>query len=142
MDSTILSLTLCVVFMMLFLFGGMIFMWWMLQKNSENQKELIRESLSLMMQTQTHQSLLLDKSIGVIASADPLAYQAIQAMNSTSPQGLNEEYVGMSEMDEALREAERNGYVANPDDIEGITYDADSIRNLLDQSSGGFLSEQ
>lgn len=64
-----------------------------------------------------------------------MSYQMIQAMNS-SENLLDPEYVGMSEMEEALREAERTGKPIQSDGLEDISYDADSIRALLNGSDG------
>lgn len=64
-----------------------------------------------------------------------MTFQSIQAMNpSSTPE--SDDYVGMSEMEEALREAERTGYVFDPDNLEGVEYDPDSIRDLLGRSDG------
>jgi hypothetical protein len=58
----------------------------------------------------------------------------IQAMNS-SENPSEPEYVGMSEVEEALRQAERTGTPIY-DGLEDIEYDADSIRAFLGQSDG------
>lgn len=65
-----------------------------------------------------------------------MTYQMIQSMENSGSSGP-ETYLGVSELDEALREAEHTGYVFDGDDVEGVSYDPDSIRDLLGQSSGG-----
>lgn len=64
-----------------------------------------------------------------------MTYQAIQAMNSISLEPA--EYVGMSELDEALREAEqRKTPYFDPNDIDGEPYDVAAIRSFLRTDNG------
>jgi hypothetical protein len=89
----------------------------------------------MMLQGQQNQTEVLDKTITLLASADPLAYQAIQTMHS-STKPVEESYVP-TELEEALHEVERSDEsLWSGDIVEDFAFDADEIRDLLRRSDG------
>lgn len=72
----------------------------------------------------------ISRAQSLIAAGDPLSFQQIEAMTQ-APVGeqLPQE---LGEYADALREAETRGFVYNPDDLEDLTYDADSIKDFIE----------
>jgi hypothetical protein len=122
MNSLNLSIILSIGFLLLFLIC--MFIWVMMLQHQMMQRMSIMDKNYSRSQLRT--VTLLDKTISLLASADPLAFQQVQSLSPWSNPDEPEKTVGYTDIDEALRYAEEFGGVYDGEEDE--FYDADRIR--------------
>src|SRR6478609_975703 len=137
MNSTTLSLVLSLGLMMLVVIGFFVFLIVWTTRLQNSHRDALSQVLSLTQSSISEHNRTISRAQSLIAAGDPLAFQQIAAMDNTPVE--DSPYVGVSEMDEAAREAAGRGFVFDPLSLEDDVYDAGSIERFLNGDTRSFF---